>query len=240
MAQASNTSAILMIAGFGDNAGMFDGLRTTRLADQYQLVPLNLPGFGAPALQTETTLDALGSFVAKCAEEIEADIILAHSVASIIACLAAGRPGTPLKTLLSLEGNLTADDAYFSGTAADFADPDSFRAAFLKRLKEMGKSNPILNRYHDATTSADPMALWQLGCDARRISASTIPGEMFDAFDSAVYFFNPDNCPTSSLEWLEKNELSAVRLPGASHWASIDQPEVLSEAILDALYDAVV
>ena len=50
---------ILLIAGFGDNASMFDNLNGTPLAARYRLEPLNLPGFGAPPLATETTLDAL-------------------------------------------------------------------------------------------------------------------------------------------------------------------------------------
>ena len=118
---------ILFIAGFGDNASMFTGLRGTALEDAYRLLPLDLPGFGAPALRTQTTLQSLADFVAGKAKETGAEIIVAHSVASIIASLAAREPDCPITTILSLEGNITAEDAYFSGSAADYDDPNSFR-----------------------------------------------------------------------------------------------------------------
>ena len=35
---------------------------------------------------------------------------------------------------MSLEGNLTVEDAYFSGATADYDSAESFRAAFLDRL----------------------------------------------------------------------------------------------------------
>ena len=234
-ARSAARPAMLLIAGFGDDASMFAGLSETALAGEYDLLAIDLPGFGAPPLHKETTLKSLGEFVSAKAEEIGAEIIVAHSVASIIASLAAMEPGSPISTILSLEGNLTADDAYFSGTAGDYDDPHTFRSAFLARLEEMSRSEPMIARYRQVVSRADPVALWQLGNDARRFSAKQAPGEVLVSAANVTYLYNPDNCPKSSLDWLRKNPVKQVILDNATHWKSVDQPALLAEKILSAL-----
>ncbi len=228
--------AILFVAGFGDGAEMFDRLAKTELADHYRLAPIDLPGFaGAEPLSGGTTLEALADVVHQVALQKSARIIAAHSVASIIASLAARREGSPINTIISLEGNLTAQDAYFSGTAADYPNPELFREAFLARLDEMVETQSIIARYRKIAAKADPKALWELGCDARRFSESCEPGDVLSETENVIYLYNPENCSNSSLEWLRTNSMRQIRMEGASHWPSVDQPETLSAKILEAL-----
>jgi len=227
--------AMVLIAGFGDDASMYAPLAHTPLADAFELVPMDLPGFGAPALYGVTSLEALADAVAVRAAAVKATVIVAHSVASIIASLAARKPGSPISTIVSLEGNITADDAYFSGTAADYESPESFREAFLDRLAGMAETDPIIARYRDRVVKADPLALWQLGCDARRFSDIHVPGELLQEAAHVCYFYNPENCPDSTVTWLESARFERSLLPGASHWPTIDQPELLAARMLDAL-----
>ncbi len=226
---------VLFVAGFGDDASMFEGLMNTHLAQTYRLLPVNLPGFGAPALRSRTTLDALAEFVAERAAQADAKIIVAHSVASIIASLAARLPGCPLKTIISLEGNITAEDAYFSGTAADYDDPAEFRTAFLERLDQMATDAPVIARYRQSVSKADPLALWQLGTDARRFSSQHVPGDVLKSSGNVIYLYNPRNCPESTLQWLEDNPIERIVLENATHWKSVDQPDQLANKIAGAL-----
>lgn len=225
---------ILMIAGFGDNASMFDGLQGTALARRYDLLPFNMPGFGAPRLEGKTTIDALADCVAEEARRTGAGIVLAHSVASIIASVAL-RKSPLLDTILSVEGNITADDAYFSGTAADYDDPLAFRTAFLDRLDDMARTSDVIARYRDNVARADPAALWELGRDARRFSETTHPGEFLLSAGTVFYFYDPPNCPSSTLDWLRSHPVDKHRLTGASHWPSVDAPALLAGKCAEAL-----
>lgn len=225
---------ILMIAGFGDNASLFEGLAETGLARRYRLIPHDMPGFGAPALAGETTLAGLADNLADAARNTGARIVLAHSVASIVASLAAAQ-ACPLDTILSVEGNITADDAYFSGTAAEFDDPESFRDAFLARLGERARGSAVVARYRDNVAKADPRALWQLGRDARRFSEARHPGDVLIASARVSYLYDPPNCPQATLDWIDTHPIDKRRLPGASHWPSVDAPELLSRQCLAAL-----
>lgn len=232
---AANRPVILCVAGFGDDASMFDALVAEPIADTHQILPLDLPGFGLPAMTDGTSLEKLARFVAARAAETGATIIAAHSVASIIASLAARMPGSRITRILSLEGNITAEDAYFSGTAADFDDPQSFRSAFLSRLADMSVGSPIFQRYRGVVAKADPTALWQLGIDARRFSAQSVPGEVLSSAADVTYFYNPVNCPQTTLDWLAVNPMGRVVLKDASHWPSVDAPRMLSERMAEVL-----
>ncbi len=224
-----------MIAGFGDNASMFEPLLSTELANRCELVPLDLPGFGAPALSDATSLAALGDWVADEARTRAAEAVMAHSVASIIASMAAGADGSPIERIISLEGNLTAEDAYFSGRAAEFDDPQSFRNWFLPRLATKAESDPILARYVQAVELADPKALWELGCDAHRFSQAEHPGEWLQRTAKVTYVVNRANCADASMQWLDQSGLDVVELPNASHWPTVDQPEQLAGRLMDNL-----
>ncbi|WOE75997.1 alpha/beta fold hydrolase [Alterisphingorhabdus coralli] len=235
MNNKSQRHTILAIAGFGDNASMYDGLAGTALAQDHKLIPLDLPGFGAPPLAEETSLAALAGFVAQKARETSADTIIAHSVASIIASLAARTPDCPLENIISLEGNLTAEDAYFSGLAADYDSPEEVQVAIAAKLDGLAQTRPVIARYRDEVAKADPDALWQLGCDAKAFSKHNHPGDALMASADVTYVYNPDNCPTATLDWLDKSDMKRILLKGASHWPSVTEPEMLAEAIERAL-----
>jgi len=197
--------AIVCIAGFGDNTRMFDALHSTDAASRIRFIPLDLPGFGSPALD-KTSLDTLAEYVLELCREESAKSLMAHSVASIIASLAAKKSEGDIQRIISLEGNLTADDAYFSGTAADFDDADEFKAAFLKRLMNFG-DDPIIAAYRKRVVQADPIALWELGCDARQFSKNKSPGETLIRSADVLYLYNPKNCPVTSNKCLGESRI---------------------------------
>lgn len=222
------------IAGFGDNAAMFTPLLKTDAATHIRFVSFDLPGFGARVLPN-TTLATLADAVRQHCCSLGARILVAHSVASIIASIAAQTSKDDLHhqidRIVSLEGNLTAEDAYFSGTAANYSDAFAFRTAFLARLDAMSDADPILASYRDRVRKADPCALWSLGCNAKAFSTENVPGELLQAAADVVYVHNPANCAAASLAWLKSSDLESIVIDGASHWPTIDKPEEVAKAV---------
>ncbi len=236
--RADARPVVVCIAGFGDTGAMFAPLLGTSAARHVRFHPLDLPGFGAPALE-RTSLAGLAGFLRERCAALGARTLVAHSVASIIASLAARAAregGAPrIERIVSLEGNLTADDAYFSGTAAEHDDPRAFRSAFLARLDDLiAKGGPhadILAGYRARVAGADPVALWSLGRDAFRFGARHVPGDVLREAATATYLYNPDNCAAASLDWLAGDDLDRVILDGASHWPTLDRPEEVASLI---------
>lgn len=212
---------------------MFNYLLSTSESERLCFVPLDLPGFGSNALES-TSLEGLAEFVLKKCRELGAKTLLAHSVASIIASLAAERSDGDIRKIVSLEGNLTAEDAYFSGTAANFDNAAEFRNSFLERLSA-NERDATISGYQRRVKQADPEALWELGCDARRFSTDCSPGDLLARSAHILYLHNPENCPSASLRWLSSSSMRNIVLEGASHWPTIDQPEKVATLVEDFL-----
>lgn len=215
---------IICIAGFADNATMFDPVIDLNATDGLLIHPVNLPGFGAPTSE-ETSILAFAKQIRDTAQELGARTILAHSVGSIIAAEAAHLSNGSIECIVSLEGNLTAEDAYFSGTAANYSDAASFRTAFVQRLTKLTTEDPIIKGYESRVAMADTQSMWRLGCDAKRYSDNHHPGERLQSAASVSYILNRSNCAEASLRWLDQSNLDVHELPGASHWPTIDRAE---------------
>ncbi len=228
---------IVCVAGFGDHGGMFEALGATLLDEHFAVVGVDLPGTGhSPPDTAPLTLDRAAALVAAEIREANASIIVGHSVGSIVASLAARRLGTRVTAVISLEGNLTPADAYFSGSAADYAVATEFHSEFLSRLDAMADGNDVVARYREQVATADPQSIWELGCDVATWSRAHDPGAVLTQCAPHVrYLFNPDNIPAESVDWLRRNKIAATQLDGASHWATVDQPDLVAEGVLATL-----
>lgn len=180
------------------------------------------------------TLSDLAGFVGGVATSEGIEVVVAHSAASIVASRAATEAEAGIRTVISLEGNLTEADAYFSGQAADHESPAAFVEAFLGHLDQM-PADSLIARYRARVAEADPHALWVLGGDVASFSVGSAPGELLQRTGSAAYLYNPENCAPSSLEWLADASLTSVVLPGASHWPTIDAPDLVARTIRGVL-----
>ncbi len=186
-------------------------------------------------MQFETTLATLAEFTRIKAKELGATIIVAHSIASVIALVAAGVTNSPLSTIVSLEGSITLDDTFFAQTAADFDDPYTFRTVFLHRLDVLAACKPAFSRYRRAAELADPVALWELGIDVRRFFMTQEPSELFSTSTRVRYLYDPRNCSDSTLKWLETSAAECIVLDDETHCVCADQPDYVARKILEAL-----
>ena len=230
--------SILFVPCFGDTSEVYKPLAETDLRNKFRLVLIELPGFGgAPPLPEPTTLENLARVLRNLAARENAHVIVAHSVASIIASLAARHVSSKINTIVALEGNLTLEDAYYSGTAANFDDAESFRAAFLERLEKLGEGDAAVVRWRAAVATANSQSLWELGCDAFDFSSKYSPGRVLCQTRNVFYFYNPDNCPQATLDWLDGNPINRIQLDGVSHWMSFHQPRIVADKIAEVLSD---
>ena len=228
---------VVCVAGFADHGGMFEPLGPTALGRRFSLVGVDLPGTGqSPPMEGALALQAAAQVVADVVTAERASILVGHSVGSIVASLAALRPASPVDTVVSIEGNLTAADAYFSGSAAGYGNASAFHLAFLERLDRMANGDPTLRRYRDQVAAADPQSIWELGCDTYAWSRTNHPGEvLLAAAENVRYLYNPANMPPESVEWLHVQPVNTVRLDGASHWKMVDQTDLMASKLLEAL-----
>jgi pimeloyl-ACP methyl ester carboxylesterase len=149
----------------------------------------------------------------------------------MIAVEAAARLGASFGGLFSIEGNLTADDAYFSGRAADFDDPVLFKQRFLDDIWSLAQTRAILRRFHAAAVSGDPLAMWALGRDAKRMSIRDAPGQAYRCVRPSLYYWSSANTTETTRYWVSKSDIDQLQFAGASHWPMVDQPHETARAI---------
>lgn len=230
---------LVFIHAFADSGQSFLPLFDTPLARRFRLVAVDLAGFGAsPRREDIRTLAEHGQAIVTVVDNLAGTQpvgLVAHSVASMIAVEATQRLGPRFAGLFSIEGNLTADDAYFSGRAADFEDPQAFKRRFLDDVWEMAQTRRIFRHYFAMAMGADAVAMWHLGRDARRLSVEDGPGRAYDRIRPSLYYWSVENTTAASREWIERSGLAHRCFTGSSHWPMSDQPEATAQAI-EAFY----
>jgi len=226
---------LVFIHALADCGLAFTPLFATPLAEAFRLVAVDLPGCGAsPRRDDVLTIAQHAEALAALARSLSPSGpigLVGHSVGSMIAVETATRLGRRFGGLFSIEGNLTAEDAYFSGRAADFEDPDALKQRFLSDLWNMGQEKPILRRFHAMATMADARAMWSLGRDARRLSVGDAPGRAYLGVQPTLYYWSAKSTMPSTREWIAHSGLVHQQFNDASHWPMIDQPTVTAQAI---------
>jgi pimeloyl-ACP methyl ester carboxylesterase len=226
---------LILLHAFADSGLAFTPLFATPLADRFRLVAPDLAGFGAspPRHNVRAIADhaeAVGALVGSRPMPGPVGLV-AHSVASMIAVEAVPRLGARFAGLFSIEGNLTAEDAYFSGRAADFADPFTFKMRFLDDLWTMAREQLVLRRYFAAAMLADPTAMWEFGHDARRRSIDDRPGQAYRRVRPSLYYWSPATTLESTQRWIAQSGIEQRQFTDASHWPMVDKPENTAGAI---------
>ena len=122
--------------------------------------------------------------------------LVGHSLGAAIAVRAAGRLGGRVAGLFSIEGNLTKEDAYFSGLATSFDDPERFKQELLTWVgalsRQTADDGPSLARYHACLERASAEALWCLGRSAKAASRAGALGEEYRALPvPSLYYWSP-------------------------------------------------
>ncbi len=235
LAGPAKGGTLVFIHALADCGLAFTPLFATPLAEEFRLVAVDLAGCGAsPRRDDVLTIAQHAEAIAALARSLSASGpigLVGHSVGAMIAVETAARLGGRFGGLFSIEGNLTAEDAYFSGRAADFDDPDALKQRFLDDLWKMGHERPILRRFHAMATMADALAMWSLGRDARRLSIGDAPGRAYRRVRPSLYYWSAKSTMPSTRDWIANSGLAHQRFTDASHWPMIDQPSATAQAI---------
>jgi pimeloyl-ACP methyl ester carboxylesterase len=234
---------LLCLHGFADSGLMFLPLAETALPDHFELVLVDLPGFGgSPSKPGIALIQDYARAVAKLAPVIshrESVVLIGHSIASAIAVAASELLSPPPIGVFSIEGNLTEDDAYFTGKAADWDAAEPFKKAFLNEIWELGATNVELRRYFGGVIMAQASAMWSLGKDAKRVSVGDSVGHAYRALKvPSLYYWSEATTSARTCQFIDAYSISNRRYTVTSHWPTIADPQATANAIIDFFLSA--
>ena len=234
---------LLCLHGFADSGLMFLPLTETALPDYFELVLVDLPGFGgSPSKPGVALIRDYAGVVAELAPVIsraESVGLIGHSIASAIAAAASDLLAPPPIGVFSIEGNLTEDDAYFTGKAADWDEAEAFKKAFLNDIWQLGATDVELRRYFGGVIMAQASAMWSLGKDAKRVSVGDSVGHAYRALKvPSLYYWSEATTPARTRQFIDAYSIPNRRYAAASHWPTIADPESTANAIIEFFLSA--
>lgn len=124
--------------------------------------------------------------------------------------------------VISVEGNLTSADAYYSGQAAQYGDSETFYSVFLATMGELARDKKIPTDYCECLRVADPHTLWTLG---RSVVSYSEPGRAFATLPCPkVYYWDEASTLLESRRFLAQGEIMQRQFSGVGHWPMSTSP----------------
>jgi pimeloyl-ACP methyl ester carboxylesterase len=215
---------VWFLHAFADSHLCFCGAFAHFKSERIRVVLFDLPGHGAspPRANGLTVEDAVRILVnlIHLVSASRAVVLVAHSMAAIIATKAARMLRSPPMLVISIEGNLTLADAYLSGQAAAFDDAAEFYSSFRSRILEMATRDEALRRFARAVESADAKTLWTLG---RSVVDCADPGADFLRLSCPhIYYWDAPSTTANTRSFLARHAIRQRRTDGVGHWPMID------------------
>lgn len=240
--ESAGRPALWLLHGFGESGLSFCPLFATPLADFFGLFAPDLPGFGAsPPLPGVTSLDRLADAVVEviARRTPEGPLgLIGHSMGSALAVRVAQRLGPRAGGLLSIEGNLTEADAYFTGRAALFNEPGAYKTALENKVWGLAQADRAARRYLASLAFADPDVLWQLGRDVARASRANGLGEEYRQLSCpTLYCWSDTSLPDETKRYLREHAIPDRRYEEAGHWPTVEAPLAIA-AVIDDFFRA--
>jgi pimeloyl-ACP methyl ester carboxylesterase len=153
---------VLCIPGFADSSASWWAL-VQALADRCEVAVLDLPGFGAAlASGREVTVAGFAEVVVAVVRrgwEVRVTLV-GHSLGSALVVRAAHQLAGQCAAVVSIEGNLTADDGYFSGQAVQFDDPHAFKHNFSGQVRTLVAAGQAPATYAGSVAAADALSIY--------------------------------------------------------------------------------
>jgi thioesterase domain-containing protein len=233
-----------LVHALGDSSEAFEPLCDTELGDEYELVAPDWPA--TIGSRPVSDLDELATWlVAEIGRRspIGPVGLVGHSLGGAVAVRAARRLER-LVGLFSIEGNLTAADAYLSGLAAQFAAAEAYQEHLLTRIlasadAARSRRRAALRRYHASVRRTAAESLWRIGRAAKVASEDDALGLEYEALPvKKLYYWSPDNTPTETQAFIEERRLEALTFDGG-HWPMLEQPAATARRLHQFFYAAI-
>jgi pimeloyl-ACP methyl ester carboxylesterase len=211
---------------------LLDELRETRFAVR----AIDFPGYGAsPAQAGITSIDALADVALACIRRSRSDrpiVLVGHSLGSAVAVRVASQLRERAVGLFSIEGNLTADDGYLSALAADYTDPEAYKAAISTRLRQLLPPGTDSDRAMADFELCDAPTIWNVGMSSHRQGKDDRFGhELLSLRIPVLYYWGRTNTPPATVRFVAEHDIDNIEFRESGHWPMKDIPAQLARDV---------
>jgi len=225
-------AALWLVHALGDSSQASASLLTSSLSTSFDLLAPDWPGAGETPFEPHVAdLDGLADWLARAVDGHAPTGpvgLVGHSLGAVVAVRAVSRLPRVVG-VFSIEGNLTAADAYLSGLATAFETPQEYRDHLLGLVSSLAQGSDsgrseALWRYHANLTLAAPQALWRIGRSAVAASRMDALGDEYRALSvPSLYYWSRENTPPETQDYIRRHALHNVEFAGG-HWPMVERP----------------
>lgn len=222
--------SLWFIHGFGDSGLAWAEAFATGLAQKYNLFVPDMPGFGvSPFAPNCTTIEAQAHKLVQIIEKVSSATpiaIVAHSIGGLIATRLCRQLGSRVAGYVSVEGNLTEADSYFSGKVLQYQNPRVFHQAFKQEIFAKADASDAYRRYYNSLSFAQPEALVGWGTSSVPHVKNNACGKDFKALTCPkVYLWGSQDTPPETQAFIHQQNIPNKQFEDAGHWHMIENPE---------------
>jgi len=214
---------IWFLPAFADSHLCFREAFSSSLVKWAQVFAFDPPGHGAsPPRPRGLTIQSAARIWRELIARFSASrlvVLVGHSMAGIIASHTARLLARPPALVISVEGNLTRADAYFTGRAVQYDTPDAFYASFRSRIRRRASGDESVRRFARSLEFADATTLWRLVQSV--VGYSDSGGDLVRLQCPKIHYWNPASSSKSAQPFLDRRRVPQRRLDGLGHWPMV-------------------
>lgn len=205
---------------------------------EYSLFIPDFPGFGvSPSPSRPHLIDDSAQLLESLITIYSSNnpvMLVAHSLGGLIATKVALSLGKKVLGYVSVEGNITQPDTFYSGKAAMAVDPLLWKEAFAREIYQLGLHDEAIRRYYLSLKMASPVALDAWAKSGVEETGKDSGGVNFLKVSCpTLYIYGKKSIPQESKLFLEKNKIEAIELEHSGHWPMIDETERFYKIVAD-------
>lgn len=229
---------IWFIHGFSESGLSFRESLVSVLSEKYNLFIPDLPGFGvSPYIKGLDSVEASAGHLEKLIKKISQNRaigIVAHSMGGVLGTWIAKNLEKQVRGIVSIEGNMTREDCFFSGKTAGFNDPNKFYEFFSNDVFKMVSNNLALHRYYASVRFTHPNVLLGWGISGVKATGDTKAGlEYLNLGCKKIYLFGKKSVSSQTKAFLLENSLKCHEFKNSGHWPMIDEAKACYQIISD-------
>jgi len=222
---------IVCLPAFADSCRSWRPL-VSALSDRCEVVVVELPALGRPGrLPVGPTVTEIANLIAGILRQVWATpvTLVGHSLGSAVAVRAAPQLDGQCQAVVSIEGNLTADDAFLTGQAAGYADPDEFKTSLAAQIDQLVTAGRAPASFAESVRAADAATMWALGRDVVLQSSDDGFGHEFLRLTCPrLYVWSRATTSQASQDFLHAQAVPHHELGIAHHWPWIVDPAAIA------------
>ena len=226
----STRANVWYIHGFCCSGHLYENVFDSVLVDDFSIYMPDFPGFGAtPPVSPPHTVADSALLLSDLIRRVGGDrpvFLLSHSLGGIVGTETALTLGRSVRGYVSVEGNLTRQDAFLTGLSVDFDDAGAFYDHLAGIFLPMAQADPALRRFAAGFLSADPDSVLAWGKSCAEATGETQAGDTFRTLEIPTLFvWGEKSLPEMSREYIERHGMNHLSFANAGHNVMVDEPE---------------